>query len=373
MINYLNKKNFIYFKIIFFSILLSAYLYEIYYINSYFGLKKFINLKDDKITSNYKNILPPSNFLEGGINMKMEIFPLSGLPNSLTLHCNENGYFSKYTSDKYGFNNNNNIWYNENKENIYLLGDSFVHGACVNPENTFAKVLSKKSSNKINFYNLGYSGNGPLINFAVLKEFFLIKKPSKVFWFHTEVNDLIDLSKEIDNPILNKYLNFQDYNQNYVLNYKYLTTYLSKINDQVSISNQKKDIIFKFLKLYHLRKNLKNIEYNKKNLDYEFDDNYKKILLNADAYLKKNDSELYFIYLPSWFRFNNESFKYTALEQQKNIQTFLNKNNIKFIDVNKLFFENKNNKNLYFPFGLNGHYNELGYNRISEVIYKNIF
>ena len=369
----MSKKNIIYLKIILISIFLSAYLYEIYYINSYFGLKKFISLKDDKNILNYKNIIPPSNFLNKEINMKTKIYPLSGIPNSLTLHCNENGYFSKYISDKYGFNNDNNIWNDKKKESIYLLGDSFVHGACVNPENTFARVLSKKSSNKLNFYNLGYSGNGPLINFAVLKEFFLLKKPSKIFWFHTEVNDLIDLSKEINNPMLKKYLDDQDYNQNYIENYEYLTIHLSKINDQISISNQKKDIILKFLKLYHLRKNLKNNNYNQNNLNYKFDTNYKKILLNLNTYLKKYNSELYFIYLPSWFRFNNENFKSAALKQQNNIQIFLYENDIKFIDISKLFFENKQNKNLYFPFGLNGHYNELGYNEISKIIYKNIF
>ena len=39
-----------------------------------------------------------------------EIFPLSGASNSMTVHCNENGYFSTYLSDRYGFNNPDKEW-----------------------------------------------------------------------------------------------------------------------------------------------------------------------------------------------------------------------------------------------------------------------
>ena len=38
------------------------------------------------------------------------ILPLSGLSNSETIHCNENGFYSIYQSDRYGFNNPDNEW-----------------------------------------------------------------------------------------------------------------------------------------------------------------------------------------------------------------------------------------------------------------------
>ena len=57
------------------------------------------------------------------------IFSLSGISNSETIHCNENGYYSIYQSDRYGFNNPDNEW--DKKEIEYLLvGDSYTHGAC---------------------------------------------------------------------------------------------------------------------------------------------------------------------------------------------------------------------------------------------------
>ena len=41
---------------------------------------------------------------------KKDIFPLSGLSNKKSIHCNENGYYSIYSSDRYGFNNPNEEW-----------------------------------------------------------------------------------------------------------------------------------------------------------------------------------------------------------------------------------------------------------------------
>ena len=53
------------------------------------------------------------------------------ISDSKTINCNENGYYSIYKSDRFGFNNPDLEW--DKKDIEYLLiGDSFVHGACVN-------------------------------------------------------------------------------------------------------------------------------------------------------------------------------------------------------------------------------------------------
>ena len=65
--------------------------------------------------------------LENKINT--DLFPLSGISNKLSIFCNEEGYYSFYNSDKFGFNNPNNSYNNEIE--IILIGDSFVQGACV--------------------------------------------------------------------------------------------------------------------------------------------------------------------------------------------------------------------------------------------------
>ena len=47
------------------------------------------------------------------------IFPLSGFSNTKTIFCNENGYFSIFESDRYGFNNPDEQW--DSKEISYLF------------------------------------------------------------------------------------------------------------------------------------------------------------------------------------------------------------------------------------------------------------
>ena len=96
-------------------------------------------------------------------------FPLSGLSNSETIHCNENGYFSIYQSDRYGFNNPDSEW--DKKEIEYLLiGDSYAQGACVNRPYDISSVLRRITNKSV--LNLGMEGNGPLIEYATFKEYF---------------------------------------------------------------------------------------------------------------------------------------------------------------------------------------------------------
>jgi hypothetical protein len=61
-----------------------------------------------------------------------------------------------------------NEW--DKKEIEYLLvGDSFTHGACVNRPNDISSVLRNLSNKSV--LNLGMSGNGPLIEYATLREY----------------------------------------------------------------------------------------------------------------------------------------------------------------------------------------------------------
>lgn len=80
-----------------------------------------------KKTSNTTVVIGAGNFIS---NSNLPILPLSGKSYSQTIHCNEQGYYSIYKSDRYGFNNPDNEW---DKKEIYyfLIGDSFPHGACV--------------------------------------------------------------------------------------------------------------------------------------------------------------------------------------------------------------------------------------------------
>ena len=101
---------------------------------------------------------------------KMNIFPLSGLSHVETIHCNESGYFSLYESDRYGFNNPDEEW-DKKITNYLLVGDSYGNGACVDYDNNIAGNLKKLNTNNISIINLSYNGNGPLTEYASLREY----------------------------------------------------------------------------------------------------------------------------------------------------------------------------------------------------------
>jgi hypothetical protein len=108
-----------------------------------------------KINSKIVLRFVPKNLYEDSDN----ILSFSGISNSKTIYCNENGYYSINQSDRYGFNNPDEEW--DNKETEYLIvGDSFTHGACVNRPNDIGSVLRILSNKSV--LNLGYSGHGPL-------------------------------------------------------------------------------------------------------------------------------------------------------------------------------------------------------------------
>ena len=51
--------------------------------------------------------------------LKDNLFPLSGFSNKKTINCNENGYYSIFQSDRYGFNNPDTEW--DSQEIEFLL------------------------------------------------------------------------------------------------------------------------------------------------------------------------------------------------------------------------------------------------------------
>lgn len=101
--------------------------------------EKLINQTDKRVSLT----IGPGNFLRD----ELDVFPLSGMSNASTIHCDENGYMSIYNSDRYGFNNPDHEW--DQKVTEYLLvGDSFTLGNCVNRPNDLAsnlRIFSKKS------------------------------------------------------------------------------------------------------------------------------------------------------------------------------------------------------------------------------------
>ncbi len=320
-------------------------------------------------------------------NNNYDLFPLSGISNSKTIHCNENGYYSIYTSDRYGFNNPDEVWNERNIEYI-LVGDSFVHGACVNPKNEISSVLRNISHKSV--LNLGYTDNGPLIEYSILREYF--KKGTKnIIWFYYD-NDLEDLKDELNNKILLRYLNENLFTQNLISNQNYINDIVRKLILELSITEdtkfaksmkenlriEKKNLsikykVLKFIRLNYTKNVAKNYYKNFTSLnDLQNEklpyDEFREILKKANNFALKNNCKFYFVYLPRMNRYKL-NFDDTSY---KNVKKIVKDLDIPFIDIHVDVFEKEDNPLKLFPtwFDLEQHYNVEGYKKVAEAVFK---
>ena len=296
----------------------------------------------------------PNDFLEKNYS----IFPLSGSSNSKTIFCNENGYYSIYQSDRYGFNNPDIEW-NQKEIEYFIIGDSFAHGACVNRPNDIGSILRTLSNKHV--LNLGRSGNAPLIEYATLREY-LDTNVKKILWIYYEGNDLGDrLKSELKNNILINYFNDNNFTQNLKFKQNDIDSFLSNLIKEKEKETERKTFKFKlikFIKIYNTRQSI--------SITPAPAPEFKQVLQLTKELTNKNNSKLYFVYLPEYIRYKT-SYYNTNYNLVKNIVTELK---IPFIDIHKEVFEKEQNPLKLFPFELLRHYNVDGYKKVAETIYK---
>ena len=294
-----------------------------------------------------------------------DIYTLSGISNAKTIHCNENGYYSIFQSDRYGFNNPDTEWDAEEIEYL-LIGDSYALGACVNRPNDIASILRKLS--KKNVLTLGYDGNGPLKEYAVLREYLKINVKN-VIWIYTESNDLDNLNDELGSKILVNYSKDKLFSQKLITKQKIIDNYgLIKIDEEEELYNKK--IIKNFLKLYHTRGVLNmtlpdKLQPKNKIYEYKLNTDFKKVLSLAKNLVLKNNSNFYFVYIPNFKTPKSEHL----YKKTKNMMKILD---IEVIDIFKEVHQKEENISKLFPLNISGHYNEYGYQKIAKTINSKI-
>ena len=375
---FLKKVIKLYFVITFLTIFFSVYLFEFYVTYNLSKIEKHRSSESEKIFykntkkkfDNRSNLTIYSQMRKENEDITLallpkqyddnilKIFPLGNISNTKTIFCNENGYYSIYKSDRYGFNNPDVEW-DRNKIEYFLLGDSFVHGSCVNRPNDIASNLRKLSNKSV--LNLGYKGNGALTHLGALKEY-LPKNVKNVIWFYF-TNDVWDLKRELDSPILKNYLTDETFKQNLKVKQNSIDDFLkadlkSLITANMPTGKNKKfQRIIKIIKLDNVRKFI-----FKPKLQIEFI----HILKKAKYEIAKNNSNFYFVYLPSY-----NSIKINKYDEYfHDIKEILFELKIPLIDIKKELFDDIDKPLDLFPFGLGGHYNDEGYKAISKIIYK---
>ena len=376
------------------SIIFISTLFILYLINTYVFFKigrtvnsitgRFQFYEDQKTLDN--NIVI-AMYRESAVYDHSSPFELSDRSNKKTIMCNENGYFSIFHTDRYGFNNPDSEW--EKKEiDFLLIGDSFVHGACVNESDTISGNLRKMTDNG-GVLNLGYSGNGSLKEYATLREYLPLKKTNRVVWFYFEHSDLIDLIDELENKILSNYLHDRTFTQKLHIRQNEIDKKLEKIFDESYQQKRKmlrrkyRNHILSFIRLYDLRRFVKQTLMS--TLSHEplitVSSNQALRTFSEIIYLSKilsedNGAKFYFVFLPRGYRYNRhktEPYEKLELKEYKNVINIVNKLNIPIIDINKDLFKKHSDPLSLFPNRLlHYHYNELGYQLVAKTILKKI-
>ena len=159
----------------------------------------------------YPAVFPTLYFDDSLLAEGKRVLPLSGIAQAKTVLCREADGWASYMSDAYGFNNPDAAW--QAGRHALILGDSFVHGACLDSEKGFPGLLRRRYPGVL---NLGMSDNGPLLMLATLLEYLPGRNPEAVIWSYYEGNDLYrrggeggfrgDLEREWQQPLLRAYL-----------------------------------------------------------------------------------------------------------------------------------------------------------------------
>jgi len=346
--------------------------------------------------------------------------PLGSISNKRIVHCNESGKWSEYQSDKKGFNNPPHQW--DNKPIRYLLlGDSFVHGACVDEGQDIASQLRLIGYNSV---NIGQRGNGPLLNLAGLKEYGPYLRPKEILWFYTENNDLYNLKSELESSYLKRYLTKgfsqnlyerQDEIDDFITEYTFKHYKVSEAHLQLSLFQHLKYIAtlrslrkrfrlevpshaarqgelkrpsgasdsstseFKILGALKLLEQMgnSNLDRSKPEIpNYDADqqkysaqvgqyNHLEEILVEASKFSEQWGGQVVFIYLPKARRFKDPMNP--VFLQRSEILDSVVPSSIKIIDMTKVF-ESSGDPIQYFPFRQGGHYNDEGYKLIAKHI-----
>lgn len=306
------------------------------------------------------------------ITKKTDLFPLSSISVKATVYCNESGKTTIYQSDEHGFNNPSGVW--NQPVDVMLIGDSFVHGACVEPEESIASYLRTAGRRTI---SLGSGGNGPLAELATLTEYVVPMHPKIVFWLYYEGNDLSDLYRESESPVLTEYVK-GNFTQNLISNQPKVDLLIKEklqgLQQELRVRLQKENSLLAPTIGYHVMKILKfnHIRTFCKISWVQFRDYFS----NADQILKRVISlakdrsdnigvKLYFVYIPDYARGKSDS---SFLHSRGKVLKAVRELNVPIIDIFEEVTKKQADYHSLYPLGKYGHYNAKGYKLIAEAI-----
>jgi hypothetical protein len=343
------------------------------------------DLKNESVDAVF-SIHPVSFNKTNGIPCEEALFPFGGISKKSTIFCNESGKYVIYMSDRFGFNNPDSEW-DSTKTEWMLTGDSFTHGACVNPgEDISGQIRSITGSGVI---NLGYGGNDPLHELAALTEYAEFKKPKKMLWIYYEGNDLFDLafnqSTQSPSSILMSYLQ-PEFSQKLINKQTLIDNRLRKYIVEEEAKKLLKDSSLKefhllgiieglktsVLSLYNFRQRI-GFDYADYDVSDEVNPLFIKILSIARDRTAAWGGKLYFVYLPHFLRYASERTNHGLFRKRDAVIEVVRKLNIPIVDIHNEVFAKHSDPRTLYPFSMpSAHYNAEGYSLIAKAIISGV-
>tara|TARA_B100000029_G_scaffold291004_1_gene284581 strand:+ start:4039 stop:5196 length:1158 start_codon:yes stop_codon:yes gene_type:complete len=336
------------------------------------------NLNDQGIDA-YPATFPQDSFNSSWIQEKFgtsptRIWPLSGISRVKTVYGIESGRYMIYSSDRYGFNNDDNV-YDQTEYPIIILGDSFVHGCCVQEGEDIAGNLRTRGHNAI---NLGMGGNGPLNNLATLREYGETIQPKLILWLYYE-NDWENLKTEFSHPLLQQYINNPEFRQSLVVRQSetdlFWKSAIQIYNNDVTTSTDSGSVVkatiettainvTKFILLDNIWSIIRRIIAipSDGNQESEHVEAFSKVLENAKLESARLGANLHFIHLPSYGSVVNRDNR-----SGDRILTLVKQLDIPVIDLYEVISLLEDPLHV-FPLRMRGHYNKEGYSLLAEII-----
>ena len=99
-------------------------------------------------------------------------------------------------------------------------------------------------------------------------------------------------------------------------------------------------------------------------------DEFSEVLVQANDLVTKNNSKLYFVYVPVYPGTHDGIADTQKLESYKKVINLVKKLDIPIIDIHNKFFMKQTDPISFFAHRIYGHYGPEGYSEISKVIIK---
>jgi len=308
------------------------------------------------------------------------VLPLGGVSSGRTVACNEMGYWVIYDADEHGFRNPKGLW-KPGSVDIVLLGDSFTYGACVRLEEHFSGIIRGRFPKTL---NLGYPNLGPIGTYATFVEYAHHLRLKKAIWFFFEGNDMTDLDRDLDVPLLMKYLE-GGYSQRILELQPEIDTEIKRfIRERREVLKRQpmprpvpKIVEFFFFREVRNTINMPSFAEAsrskpvRKNKGLNLSEVLERTLARAKNDIESWDGKLNLAYLPAWRRGRDTGGTTEYLRRVKEIaESAAVKLGLPFIDVTSAFMAHPEPERLTaYPLkGRGSHYSHIGYTVVARVV-----